>query len=83
MFVLSNAAITFNGSTLDPLTAAVALGLLIRKPLGITLAVFTAVRSQREALPRGVTWSMVHRRAWLGGIGFTSRCSSRRSLRGQ
>ena len=37
---------------------AVALGLLIGKPLGITVFSFLAVRTGMAALPRGVNWGL-------------------------
>jgi NhaA family Na+:H+ antiporter len=49
----------------------VALGLIVGKPLGITLASYLAVRSGVAQLPTGVTWPRLHGAAWLGGIGFT------------
>jgi NhaA family Na+:H+ antiporter len=50
---------------------AVAAGLVIGKPLGITLGAFAAVALRLGALPRRVTWLQLHGCAWLGGIGFT------------
>jgi NhaA family Na+:H+ antiporter len=49
----------------------VALGLVVGKPLGITLASWLTVRSGAAALPARVTWRMLHACAWIGGIGFT------------
>jgi NhaA family Na+:H+ antiporter len=53
------------------LTAGVALGLVIGKPLGIVLASALAVRTRLSALPDDVSWSGVLVVGCLGGIGFT------------
>lgn len=47
------------------------LGLLIGKPLGITLASFLAVKARVAAMPEGASWKMLLAVACLGGIGFT------------
>ena len=47
------------------------LGLLLGKPLGITLASFLAVKTKIAAMPEGATWKMLLAVACLGGIGFT------------
>jgi NhaA family Na+:H+ antiporter len=47
------------------------LGLVIGKPLGITIAALAAVRLRLASLPDGVSWTALHGCAWLGGIGFT------------
>jgi len=49
----------------------VVLGLLIGKPIGVTLGSWLAVRSGLSALPAGITWSHIHGAAWIAGIGFT------------
>jgi NhaA family Na+:H+ antiporter len=49
----------------------VILGLLVGKPLGVTLFAYLAVRAGLAALPAGVTWRHVLGAGWLGGIGFT------------
>jgi NhaA family Na+:H+ antiporter len=70
LFALSNAGVQFDGGV-SRLTIAVALGLVVGKPLGITLASWLTVRSGAAALPARVTWRMLHACAWIGGIGFT------------
>jgi NhaA family Na+:H+ antiporter len=47
------------------------LGLVIGKPIGITLATFLLVRSGIASLPRGVNWSQIVAVGVLAGIGFT------------
>jgi NhaA family Na+:H+ antiporter len=49
----------------------VVLGLVIGKPVGITLASWLAVRLRLATLPDGVCWGHIHGAGWLGGIGFT------------
>jgi len=71
LFAFSNAGVSLGGSSVDRVTLAVALGLAIGKPLGITAAALAAVRSKAAALPEGVSWTALHGCAWLGGIGFT------------
>jgi NhaA family Na+:H+ antiporter len=71
LFAFSNAGVALNGLSLDRVTTAVALGLAVGKPLGISGVAFGAVRSRIAALPQGANWAMVHGCAWLGGIGFT------------
>ena len=54
-----------------PVLLGVLVGLLIGKPLGITLFSWIAVRLRLAALPQKITWAQLHAVAWLGGIGFT------------
>jgi NhaA family Na+:H+ antiporter len=54
-----------------PVTLGIFLGLVIGKPLGITLFSWLAVRFRLAALPAQTTWRSLHGVAWLGGIGFT------------
>ena len=72
LFAFSNAGVVLGvGSGFTRVTAAVMLGLVVGKPLGITLAALLAVRVRMASLPEGVNWRMLHGCAWLGGIGFT------------
>lgn len=76
VFALANAGVVLEaGSFADPLASrvalAVGLGLLVGKPLGITLLSWLAVRSGVAALPGGVAWLGVLGAGCLGGIGFT------------
>jgi NhaA family Na+:H+ antiporter len=76
VFALANAGLVLNAAGLrDPLalrvTLAVALGLLVGKPLGITLFSWLAVRVRLAALPAGVGWGSLLGAGALGGIGFT------------
>jgi len=71
LFALSNAGVVLGGSSSARVTLAVVLGLVVGKPLGITVAAVMAVRWRLATLPAGVTWLALHGCAWLGGIGFT------------
>jgi NhaA family Na+:H+ antiporter len=75
LFALANAGVTLRGGVSavlhSPVAFGVGLGLLVGKPLGITLASYAAVRTGAAELPTGVAWRHVHGAAWLGGIGFT------------
>jgi NhaA family Na+:H+ antiporter len=76
IFALANAGVALDGSRLgEPgsfrVAVAVALGLLIGKPLGITLFAAAAVRLGLASLPRGVGLGAVAGAGLLGGIGFT------------
>jgi Na+:H+ antiporter, NhaA family len=74
-FALVNAGISFHGFrpafALQPTFAGVALGLLLGKPIGITLFSWLAVRLRIAQLPHGVTWRHLHGASWVAGIGFT------------
>jgi NhaA family Na+:H+ antiporter len=75
VFALANAGLVFQGrilaTVLQPIPLGVVLGLLLGKPIGITLASWLAVRLRLGALPDGTTWFQIHGAGWLGGIGFT------------
>ena len=47
------------------------LGLLLGKPLGITLASWIAIKCKVSEMPAKSTWAMLFAVACLGGIGFT------------
>ena len=46
-------------------------GLLLGKPLGITIASYIAIKMKIGTMPAGATWKMLFAVACLGGIGFT------------
>jgi len=76
VFALANAGLTLEiGAFADALSrrviVAVALGLLVGKPLGIALFCWLAVRAGLAQLPDGVGWSALIGAGFLGGIGFT------------
>jgi NhaA family Na+:H+ antiporter len=75
VFALANAGIPVHGGIGDAVSGSVSLGviagLVVGKPLGITLASLLAVKIGLAALPRGVSWRHVAGAGMLGGIGFT------------
>jgi NhaA family Na+:H+ antiporter len=75
LFALANAGVELGGGVLSafrgPVTLGVLVGLLIGKPLGITLFAWLAVKIKAAALPEGCDWKALHAVSWLGGIGFT------------
>ena len=75
VFALANAGVVLEGSLWQALENRVALGvilgLVLGKPIGITLVSWLAVRSGLAELPAGVGWFRLHAAGWLGGIGFT------------
>lgn len=75
LFALANAGVRVFGdgtpNLLQPGAIGTFLGLLLGKPLGITLFSWLAVRAGWATLPSGVTWRSVHGVSWLAGIGFT------------
>lgn len=76
VFALCNAGVALDASSLGDAQAqrvaiAVVLGLLVGKPVGITIFAWLAVRSGVAVLPRGVGWSQIVGAGVLAGIGFT------------
>lgn len=74
IFALANAGVPLGDITHvlhSRVALGVILGLLLGKPIGITLASHLAVRTGAGELPEGVAWRHIHGAAWLGGIGFT------------
>ncbi len=72
VFALANAGVPLQPSALvDPIALAVAAGLSLGKPVGITLLCLVAVLLGLTRLPDGVNWGMLVGGACLAGIGFT------------
>jgi NhaA family Na+:H+ antiporter len=72
LFAFANAGVALDlGSMSHPVAIAVALGLVVGKPIGILLFSVLAVRLGVTRLPAGVTWWMLASGACLSGIGFT------------
>jgi NhaA family Na+:H+ antiporter len=75
IFAFANAGVSVQGNLLEALTHPVALGiitgLVLGKPMGITLLSWLAVRLKIAELPVGVTWKQLFTASWLAGIGFT------------
>lgn len=81
VFALANAGVEitdvsyFNVFNYDPVLGSasmgVFLGLLLGKPIGITLFSWLAIKLKVGEMPSGATWAMFFAVACLGGIGFT------------
>lgn len=76
LFAIANAGIDFSGGILTAaagsvVTSAIAVALVVGKPLGIAGATLLAVRLGVGKLPAGVSNTHVWGVAALGGIGFT------------
>jgi len=72
LFALANAGVSVDMAGLQsPIALAVALGLIIGKPLGIFSFSWLAVKIGVARLPDGVNWKGFLGAACLGGIGFT------------
>ena len=75
LFALANAGVAIHGSLgtalAHPITLGILTGLVLGKPIGITLVSWLAVRTGIAAKPADVSWSALHAVSWLGGIGFT------------
>ncbi len=75
LFALVNTNIRFEEGMVDglttPLGLGILLGLLISKPLGITVFSFISVKMGLTTLPSGAQWKHIIGVGILGGIGFT------------
>jgi NhaA family Na+:H+ antiporter len=81
IFALANAGVVisdlsyFNVFSYDALLGSVSmgifLGLLLGKPVGITLFSWVAIKCKVGAMPEKATWPLFFAVACLGGIGFT------------
>ncbi len=75
LFALANAGVSLGGNidvvVSSPIALGIAMGLLLGKPIGITLASYIAVRSGAADVPRSASWRHMLGVSCLGGIGFT------------
>jgi len=75
LFALANTAMVIEGnwdqSIGEPFALGILLGLIVGKPIGITLFSFISVKTGLCALPRGIHWKGLLGAGMLGGIGFT------------
>ena len=75
LFALANTNIRFEPEMIDGLTTTLGLGiivgLVIGKPLGISLLSWLSVKSGICSMPTGAQWNQVIGVGMLGGIGFT------------
>jgi NhaA family Na+:H+ antiporter len=72
IFALANAGVVLEPAAFaEPIAVAVALGLLLGKPLGVLLFGAVAIRLGLAQLPEGVGWGAMLGAGLLAGIGFT------------
>jgi NhaA family Na+:H+ antiporter len=72
LFALANAGVSVDPPALaNPVSIAVAAGLVLGKPLGIVIFSVMAVKLGMARLPDGVTWRVLSGAGCLAGIGFT------------
>ena len=71
IFALANAGVVISGPEISSVSIGIFLGLVLGKPLGITLASLLAIKTGAGEMPEKATWPMFFAVACLGGIGFT------------
>lgn len=75
IFALANTAMLIEGSwdqsIGEPFALGIIIGLMVGKPVGITLFSYLSVTTGLCSLPRGVKWKGLMGVGMLGGIGFT------------
>jgi NhaA family Na+:H+ antiporter len=75
LFAFANAGVVLSGNVEETVTSPIFLGivggLVLGKPLGITLFAWIAVKTGIAGMPFGVTWRQLFASSWLAGIGFT------------
>ena len=76
LFALANSGLNMDGLNISgamahPVTLGIMLGLVLGKPIGISLFTYLAVKTLKVRLPSGVNWSHIIGASILGGIGFT------------
>ena len=78
MFAFANSGISlfesninFSDILLSPECLGIFFGLVVGKPLGITLMLWICVKLGLCTMPQGTSWKMLLGVACLGGIGFT------------
>jgi Na+:H+ antiporter, NhaA family len=75
LFAFANAGVPlgsgFNQLLSSPVTWGVVAGLIVGKPIGITVFAWLAVRTGIAIMPGAISWRHIGGVACLGGIGFT------------
>jgi Na+:H+ antiporter, NhaA family len=76
LFALANAGISLQPEVIksqfaDPITLGILAGLVIGKPLGITISCWLVHQCKWAKLPADMTWGQLLGLGMLGGIGFT------------
>jgi NhaA family Na+:H+ antiporter len=76
LFALANSGLVLKGLDMaaaarHPITLGILLGLILGKPIGISLFTFLAVKVLKVALPQALAWRHILGVSCLAGIGFT------------
>lgn len=75
IFALANTAIQIEGNwdtaLGEPFAKGILFGLIVGKPIGITLFSYLSIKAKLCKLPSGVKWKGIIGAGMLGGIGFT------------
>ena len=75
IFALANAGVALEGNIVEalagPLALGILLGLVLGKPIGVSLFTWLAVKIGIAEMPSRVTWLQLISAAFLAGIGFT------------
>ncbi|GAA1837002.1 hypothetical protein GCM10009836_14480 [Pseudonocardia ailaonensis] len=76
LFVLANAGVVLSSDTLaaafsSPLTWGIIAGLVLGKPIGVTIGTWVALRTGIGRVPDTLRWGQLFGGAGLSGIGFT------------
>ncbi|WP_345382331.1 Na+/H+ antiporter NhaA [Pseudonocardia yuanmonensis] len=76
LFVLANAGVVLSRETLtaafaSPLTWGIIVGLVLGKPIGVTIGTWLALRTGIGRVPDTLRWGQLFGGAGLSGIGFT------------
>ncbi len=76
LFALANAGVAIDGSIVNaesvpPITLGIFFGLLLGKPIGITLFSWISVKAKIAELPKGTKWGQIFALGIIAGIGFT------------
>ena len=73
IFILANAGVLLEEIPLSihPIELGIFFGLVVGKPIGISVATWLAVKSGITSLPSGLTWTHIIGVSMLAGIGFT------------
>jgi NhaA family Na+:H+ antiporter len=73
IFAFANAGVSFrfDSSLITPVSVGIILGLVVGKPLGITLMSWLAIKLRLAELPANINLVQIFGASWVAGIGFT------------
>jgi len=72
LFAFANAGVTISGTDIrHPVVAAIFVGLVLGKPIGVIASCWLAVRVGLATRPPDLSWSLLAAGGLLAGIGFT------------